>query len=160
MPKQVGAKQTIYIDSCITEDYLWGDRPNKKRANRIFHKIKKSNFKSIIPFVTVGEIINTMIKKGMEEKVEDLIRLIVDLKIDIPPPNKEIIELSGRILNDDERFDPTDAMIAAHALCDEYSSRLVTRDTNILFSVVLEKLEKDLIKNGKRKSKMKITPGF
>lgn len=164
MRKRGGAKQTIYIDSCFIDDYLWGNGHDKRHAGSVFRKIGNTlsnpNIKPIMPFVSVGEIVNTMIQKGKEEKFEEMIKLIKDLKVDTPPPNKAVIEISHRILNDDDRFDPTDAIIAAHALCDEYSVRLLTKDKITLFSIVLEKLEKELEGCGKRRSKLRISDKF
>lgn len=155
------AVQTIYVDSCFVDAYLWGDRDMKQHTNRVFYRIKDSSpVKVIIPFVSVGEIVNTMIQKGKEDKVGDLLKFIKDMKADTPPPNKTVIEISSRILNADGLFDTTDAIIAAHAISDEYSTRLLTTDTNMQNSRVLSELEEKLRNEEKRKHKLRITDEF
>ncbi len=99
------------------------DCATQKHTQKVFYRIKKiSQFNVIIPFVSVGEIVNTMIQKGKEDKIEDLITLLKDLRADTPPPDKNVIDLSSQILNEDDSFDTTDATIAAHAISDEDSS--------------------------------------
>jgi predicted nucleic acid-binding protein len=155
------AVQTIYIDSCFVDAYLWGDRDMKQHTKRVFYRIRNSSpVKVIIPFVSVGEIVNTMIQKEKEDKVGDLLKLLKDLIADTPPPNKRVIELSSRILSDDNLFDTTDAIIAAHAISDEYSTRLLTTDTNMQNSRVLSELEAKLRDEEKRNYKLRITDEF
>ena len=133
----------------------------KQHTNRVFYRIKNSPpIRVIIPFVSVGEIVNTMIQKEKEDKVGDLFSLLKDLIADTPPPNKSVIELSSRILSDDNLFDTTDAIIAAHAISDEYSTRLLTTDTNMQNSRVLIELEAKLRNEEKRKHKLRITDEF
>lgn len=154
--------QTIYIDSCFVDDYLWGGKEANEHARRVFHKIesalRNSNIEVVIPFVSVGEIINTMIRENKQNKINDMFTLFNNLNADTPSPNRVVIEKSLNILNDDERFDPTDAIIAAHALCDEYSTCLLTKDTNMQTSMVLSELEERI--KQKRKHKLKITDVF
>jgi len=74
-PEREDANQTIYIDSCFVDAYLWGDKDTRRYAKRLFYKIEKiissnPNIKAIIPFVSVGEIVNTMIQKGKKDKNE------------------------------------------------------------------------------------------
>jgi len=164
-PEREDANQTIYIDSCFVDAYLWGDKDTRRYAKRIFYKIEKRissnpNIKALIPFVSLGEIVNTMIQKGKKDKNEKMFKLIEDLEADTPPPNKTVIKIAFDILSRDKWFDPTDAIIAAHALCDEYSTRLLTTDTNMQTSKVLSELEEDLRKNEERKRKLKISDKF
>jgi hypothetical protein len=119
---------------------------------------KKPSQKAVL--VSVGEIVNTMIQKEKEDKVGDLLKLLKDLIADTPPPNKRVIELSSRILSDDNLFDTTDAIIAAHAISDEYSTRLLTTDTNMQNSRVLSELEAKLRDEEKRNYKLRITDEF
>lgn len=155
------AVQTIYVDSCFVDAYLWGDRDMKQHTNRVFYRIKNSSpAKVIIPFVIVGEIVNTMVQKEKEDKIRDLLYLINDIRADTPPPNKIVIELSSHILNADDLFDTTDAIIAAHAISDELSTRLLTTDTNMQNSRVLIELEEELRNEEKRRYKLRITEEF
>jgi hypothetical protein len=108
----------------------------------------------------VGEIVNTMVQKEKEDKIRDLLYLINDIRADTPPPNKIVIELSSRILNADDLFDTTDAIIAAHAISDELSTRLLTTDTNMQNSRVLIELEEELRNEEKRRYKLRITDEF
>lgn len=165
MPKRRTSKsavQAIYIDSCFVDAYLWGDRDMKQHTNRVFYRIKNSSpLKVIMPFVSVGEIVNTMMQKGKEDKIGDLLSLIKDLSADTPPPNKKVVEISSHILSEDDLFDTTDAIIAAHAISDEYSTRLLTTDTNMQNSKVLIEVEEKLRKEArKRKYKLRITDEF
>ena len=163
--KRGEGNQTIYIDSCFVDAYLWGDRDANLHAKKVFYKIKKTissnpDIKTVIPFVSVGEIVNTMIQKGEKEKIREMFKLIEDLEADTPPPNKAVIGKALHILNNDKKFGPTDAIIAAHALCDEYSTLLLTTDTNMQTSKVLSELKAELGKTGKRKRKLKISDKF
>lgn len=160
--KQRDGNQTIYIDSCFVDAYLWGDKDANKHAKKVFRKIKKTissnpNIKVVIPFVAVGETVNTMIQKGKKDKNDKMFELIEDLKADTPPPSKTVIEIAFDILKKDKWFDPSDAIIATHALCDEYSTYLLTTDTNMQTSKVLSELEEGLEINQERKHKLKIT---
>jgi len=164
MRKRGGAKQTVYIDSCFIDDYLWGNGHDKRHAGSVFRKIENTlsnpNIKPIMPFVSVGEIVNTLIQKGKKDKNEKMFKLIEDLEADTPPPNKAVIEIAFDILKKDKWFDPTDAIIAAHALCDKYSTRLFTTDINMQTSKVLSELEEDLRKTEERKRELKISDRF
>jgi hypothetical protein len=42
MREQEDANQTIYIDSCFVDAYLWGDRDAKQYANKVFYKFNFS----------------------------------------------------------------------------------------------------------------------
>lgn len=152
--------QTIYIDSCIIDAYLWGKKGDKECAKRIYYNVKKtidsnSKIKVIIPLIVVGEIVNTMIQKGKKNKIDEMFKLIEDLKADTPPPNKEIIETSLHILEEDKRFQPTDAIIAAHALCDEYSAHLLTADQNMINSRAVNDPEDNYLRDKQEKKKQK-----
>lgn len=163
MPRKKPSKsavQAVYIDSCFADAYLWGDIDMKQHTNRVFYRIKSSSVKVIMPFVSVGEIVNTMIQKGKEDKIGDLLNLIKNMRADTPPPNKRVIKISSRILDADDLFDTTDAIIAAHAISDAHSIRLLTTDTNMQNSRVLIKLEEGLRNDQKRKSKLRITDEF
>jgi len=94
------AVQTIYVDSCFVDAYLWGDRDMKQHTNRVF--------------------------------------------------------IESKILNKDDLFDTTDSLIAAHAISDEFSTRLLTTDTNMQNSRVLIELEEKL-RNEERKKEIQTT---
>jgi hypothetical protein len=102
--KQREDNQTIYIDSCFVDAYLWGDRDANKHAKKIFRKINETissnpNIKVIIPFIAVGETVNTMIQKGKKDKNEKMFEAIEHLEADTPPPSKTVVEIASDIIS-------------------------------------------------------------
>ncbi len=90
--------QNLYIDTCFFQGYLWGKPDEKENAKGIFNRIKSNvrrnpDFNVKIPFIVVGELINNLIRKNVEQRVREEImynffELREDLKADTIPPNK------------------------------------------------------------------------
>ncbi len=163
--KQRANRQAIYIDSCLIDACISDKKDQKQYAKMVFRKLKKTivtnpNISVIIEFVSVGEIVNTLIKRNWTDKTEDIFQLLKNLRVDIRPPDKEILRLALRILKEDELIESTDAVIVAHALYDKNSTHLLTTDRVMIESLVIDSINKSLKKERRRKRKLKITDTF
>ena len=165
--------QSIYIDTCFFQGYLWGKEDEKKYAKYILSKIE-SNVKNHpdihvkIPFIVVGELINNLIRENFEQGVREEIMykffdLLNDLRADITPPNKCCYAKAKSLTDQDSYFAenaPTDAFMVSCALCDPDSSHLLTADSRLLESELLKSIERDMRTANKRNRQLKITEEF
>ncbi len=161
--------QNLYIDTCFFQGYLWGKRDEKENAKDIFNRIesirRNPDFNIKIPFIVVGELINNLIRKNVEQRVREEImyeffKLREDLKADTIPPNKCSYDKAKLLTDQDAYFAehaPTDAFIVSCALCDPDSSHLLTTDSRLLESELLKKIEKEMRTDNKRNRQLKIT---
>jgi predicted nucleic acid-binding protein len=136
--------QAVYIDS----DFLYASLIEEKKSdtdihcaqqlNSVIHN-RNPNIKIFIPFVVIGETIN-----DIKNKIEDpesrakifsnLSYLFNEEKIDRKPPTSDVFQIALELIDIDHLLKDTDAMVLSHALCDEYSTHLLTTDTILLKS--------------------------
>jgi hypothetical protein len=91
------------------------------------------------PFIVAGELINSICYNSMcssdkAHVIEDFFKLFRSEQIDFIPARMESFKLAAKIKDNDNRLDDTDLLIASQALCDIYSTRLLTNDPKLLES--------------------------
>jgi len=165
--------QCVYLDTDHIQDFLWGKPDEIRAANQIFQKLRNSiknpDIKVRIPFVVVGELINNLVrdkkdnlisKDDMDSILHKFLTLQNELNADLTPPGKCVYFAACELIKKDDRVAGSDALIVCQALCDPYSSHLLTTDTDILYSTAIQELEKDMRKQGKRKLTLRIASEF
>ena len=78
----------------------------------------------------------------------------------MPPINVDIIEKAKTLKDRDSHLQDTDAIIAAQALLDPVSQRLLTVDTVLLNSQAIKNEEKRMRENNERQSELKVVDGL
>ena len=157
--------QHIYVDTSHLQAYLWGDRDEvvyKDAFKKAIHMSEQNPEIFIkIPFVVVGEMINNLKRKDKREVKEDAISNFLDLlghyeRVDIIPANFNSFRMAVKIKNESNRLDDTDILITSQALCDPYSSHLLTNDSELIESIMIDKINTKMKNNGDRFRKLKI----
>lgn len=143
-------KQHIYIDTVYLIHYLTGNGEVVSRARKQVKKAIKMTERNRdihvkFPFIVAGEFINSICydTSSSSEKtkiLEKFFRIFNSSNIDFIPAQVESFKLASEIKSIDERLDDTDLLIAAQALCDIHSTRLLTNDPKLIESSVIKSM--------------------
>ena len=168
------AFQTIYLDTSYFQGYLWGTTDEKENANTILNKLEStirrhsSAIKVKIPFIIIGELINNLVRDifstaDKESIMHKFFEKISDIRADIIPQPSNCCYIITYLSKEDVRLienSPTDCLIASCAICDPYSTFLLTNDKDILEATSLREIETHLYEREYRKNRLKITDVF
>lgn len=159
--------QHVYLDTDHIQGYLWGKPDEQEIAKEIFRKLEGSLKNPLIevkiPFLVAGELINNLHRADKKDKdyiLAELPDLLEMLNADLVPPPDEAYNKAIELRSRDYRVERVDALIVSQALCDPYSSHLLTTDRILLHSRVIKNIEIDMRKHGERKRPLKITAEF
>jgi hypothetical protein len=132
----------------------------------------RDKYKIIIPRIVVGELfaklpelIKNLTDEAHEHKVAKLVSSLIGVFEDytdgefigLIPINREAIDISLKIVEYENRIDPTDSLLVAQAAADPHSEYLLTFDKKILESKGIRTFIKKLMDDGVRGNKLKIT---
>jgi hypothetical protein len=131
----------------------------------------RDKYKIIIPQIVVGELfakIPELMKNLTDEAhqlkvakvVSSMIGVLEDYTgeefIGLMPINREAIDISLKIVEYENRIDPTDSLLVAQAAADPHSKYLLTFDDKILSEGIRDFIKK-LMDDGVRSNKLEIT---
>jgi hypothetical protein len=132
----------------------------------------RDKYKIIIPQIVVGELfaklpelMKNLTDEAHEHKVAKLVSSLIGVFEDytgeefigLMPINREAIDISLKIVEYENRIDPTDSLLVAQAAADPHSEYLPTFDKKILESKGIRTFIKKLMDDGVRGNKLKIT---
>ena len=151
---------TCHLDSCILMSYIIEDDTHSL-ADMIFRRLRadveKYRAGVIISFLTIGETINEMREKELDETYFNRLFSMLDaLKADLKPLVIRDLELAQEIIKRDDYIHITDALIVAQALGDNISRQLYTFDGAIHKSLEIPAICKRLRDDGQREGDLDI----
>lgn len=156
----------VHLDTSVLRGYVSDKNDERSEAQRQISRLTNRSYETVIPQIALGEALATIIRdykgdptaaykkiKCLYEKLTDICR---DLDHDIPPITMEILEEANRLTD----IDGTDKIIAAHALLDPDSQRLISYDRRMINSKEFRKEEERLWEADKRKQRLTIVDGL
>ncbi len=156
----------VHLDTSVLRGYVSDKNGERSEAQRQISRLTNRSYETVISQIVLGEALATIIRdykgdptaaytkiKCLYEKLMDMCR---DLDHDIPPITMKILEEANRLTD----IDGTDKIIAAHALLDPDSQRLVSYDRRMIDSKEFRKEEERLREAGKRKYRLEIVDGL
>lgn len=158
--------RTYHLDSNILIGKLIGRSDEQRHCRSIVARLNKlahnQDVNIIVSQIVIGETIVKLYDRcsqDIENKISELLGIIRRWDAKTPPANREVYKIALKIIQNDNRleYQPNDALIAAQALNDPYSERLITTDTIILESKYLVEIERELRNQGKRNTRLKFT---
>ncbi|MEI6105339.1 MAG: hypothetical protein WCP70_15505 [Methanothrix sp.] len=139
------------------------ERYRKEQVRRAIEKTHKNREIFIkFPFIVAGELMNNLCSKYIhaadkKEVIGDFFEVLDDDKIDLIPAKADALKLAAEIKGRDNLLGDTDLLIIAQALCDIYSTNLLTSDKKIIESQEIDSISRDM---AKRLQKLKISEGI
>lgn len=181
MGKQGKNEQHVFIDTCILEGHiLW--KIKEKEGEKSFHEIFKnilssaarnSEIKIKVPYVVVGELCNNLLKEDIEQRSlwpskstpgNLLFETLNRKNIEMVAPTYMTYQLAKKIVENNHGFknQNLDSLVASQALTDPYSSHLITSDSLLLKSNLLDNYSKEgqRFQEIERKRDLEITEEF
>ena len=158
--------------SIVTYMDTWGPRgllekkpADRKWVARTFARLESGDYDVRVPQIVIGEAVTTAMRDygpgEWEEPVRKMLRAVervADPGTCFPPPDPQAAELAAEIMANVEGMTKVDAFVAAHALLDPMSQKLITNDAVLKNAAWLIEMERQMRRDGKRIKKLKIGP--
>lgn len=139
----------IYVDGTVLITAIIGTSSEKQEARHAVERLLQHE--TVIPEIIMGEVITKVLQKSDSQHVQNNMSRLIDLiqkllpekkhlQGNTPETTKEVLETALKIRNDSTRMDYHDALLAAHAICDNEAEALFTFDNEIHDSQVIENL--------------------
>ena len=153
----------VYLDTWAPRLILAKKAADRSRAARLFAQLERGDYDVRVPQIAVGEAVTTVMRDfgpgEWEEPACKMLRSIEgvsDPATCFPPPDPETAELAGLIMTHVGGMTNADSFVAAHAVQDPLSQKLVTNDAVLMNTPWLTELEQRRRQDGKRIKKLKI----
>ena len=154
-----------YVDTWGLREILAKKSVDRKRVARIFARLESGDYDVKVPQIVIGEAVTTAMRDygpgEWEEPVRKMLRAVervADPGTCFPPPDPEAAELAEQIMANVKGMTRIDAFVAAHALLDPMSQKLITNDAVLQNAAWLIELELQMRLDGRRIKKLKIGP--
>ena len=154
-----------YVDTWGPRGLLAKKPADRKRAAHTFARLKSGDYDVKVPQIVIGEAVTTAMRDyGPGEwevpvcKMLRAVEEVADPGTCFPPPDPETAELAAELMANVEGMTRMDAFVAAQALLDPMSQKLITDDTVLKRAAWLIELERQMRRDGKRIKKLKIGP--
>ena len=133
----------------------------RRRASQLFARLESDVYSVKVPQVVVGEAVTTVMRDyehaEWEEtagKIMQAIGKVADPATCFPPPDPATAELAGQLTARDKKITKTDAFVAAQALLDAESQKVVTGDIVLRRSARLVEEEERMRRDGERSKRL------
>ena len=154
-----------YVDTWGPRGLLAKKSAERQMAARIFARLESGDYDVRVPQIVIGEAVTTAMRDygpGLwEDPIRKMLRAVegvADPGTCFPPPDPETAELAAELMANVEGMTKTDAFVAAQALLDPMSQKLITNDTILKNAAWLIERELQMRRDGKRMKKLKIGP--
>ena len=152
----------VYLDTWLLREAVSKDPGERRKASQLFARLESGVYSVIVPQVVVGEAVTTVMRdrdsSEWEETVGRIMRAIgkvADPATCFPPPEPAAAELAGRMMAGDRKMTRTDAFVAAQALLDPESQKVVTEDGILRRSAWVIEEENRMRRDGERTRRLK-----
>lgn len=138
--------QNYYLDTDILLYYFDETADLQEIAKTTINQIKSnqrhnSEINVKISQIVLGELLLAFYDKKC--KADDVIELLLTLKIDMPNTDSEILNCALDLLREDQLLQPNDALIVAHLLKDTSAKWLFTTDQILIGNLVIDRKMKE-----------------
>ena len=154
-----------YVDTWGLREIMAKKPADRKKAARIFARLASGDYDVKVPQIVIGEAVTTAMRDygpgEWEDPVRKMLRVaegVADPGTCFPPPDPETAELAGQIMTNVKGMTNTDAFVAAQALLDPMSQKLITSDAVLQDAAWLIDRERQMRRDGRRIKKLKIGP--
>ena len=154
-----------YVDTWGLREILAKKSIDRRAAARMFARLESGDYDVRVPQIVIGEMVTTAMRDygpgAWEEPVCKMLRVaegVADPGTCFPPLDPETANLAAEIMANVEGMTRTDAFVAAQALLDPMSQKLITDDTVLKGAAWLIDRERQMRRDGKRIKKLKIGP--
>ena len=129
----------------------------RRRSARVFARLESDVYAVKVPQTVIGEAVATIMRdfdpgdwEMVIGKVVRTIGSVADPATCFPPPEPAVAEVAGQMMARVKGLTKTDALVAAQALMDPVSQKLVTKDNLLISSVWLIEEEQRMRRDGER----------
>ena len=162
----------IYKDSKIRRKLISKKHMDEEKVRHdVFKKLLYDRNNEVfikVPLISMGELFNNIHNKCLNIDSQFLTFIYEEIfktfrmdKIDVKSPTKNCYALSFKIMENDSRFHPTDALIVSQALLDQYSFALYSFDgiiTQTYVDGIINELNIELCNDNIRNHELKVRP--
>ena len=152
----------VYLDTWALREIVSKKPGSRRESAHRFARLEPGVYTVKVPQVVVGEAVTTVMRdydphewRDMAGRIMDAIGGVADPATCFPPPSPAAGELAGRLTALDRRITNTDAFLAAQALLDRESQKVVTADRTLANSARLDEVERRMRRDGERLWRLK-----
>ncbi len=159
-------ESTTHLDSSVIIAYMnLGDRDQYQYGHRVVYRLREERERGrsrvVVSSAAAVEVLLWLAVSASGPEAADAVRRLRELFEALDPAiawaNEEVCRLAAEIRERDYRIKPADSMIAAQALLDPDSTRLLTTDREVIESKAIDEINERLTKEGRRRRKLKIS---
>ena len=152
----------VYLDTWAPREIVSKKHNARRKSARRFARLKSGVYSVKVLQVVVGEAVTTVMRDYPPSEWRDKIGMILDAFAEVadpatcfPPPDPAAGDLARRLMARDSRLTKTDAFVAAQALLDPESQKVVTADSVLKRSAALAEVELQMRRDGERSEQLK-----
>ena len=155
----------VYLDTWVVRGLVAKKRAEQNEVERMVRRLRYNVFEVVIPQIALGEAFAVIVRDYDETREADralckirkeLSFLPLSAKKGMPPLTLEIVQKAQELQEADTYLQDTDAIIAAQALLDPTSQRLLTHDKSLLRSSAIVNMEEKMRENGERSEELRV----
>lgn len=156
-----------YLDSYyLLELVKEGDGVSDVRS--LLYKLTddRNAFEVYVSQIALGEVFAVICRDFESGQRREMAAKLVDVMESsgigqsVVPPEGDAFGIMAKLQQADEMLDATDTMIVSHVLADRHSKFFFTNDGDLLGNREIIRLERELRRQGKRETDLKIQDGF
>ena len=147
----------VYLDTWAPRLLVAKKAADRSRAARLFAQLERGDYDVKVPQVVVGEAVTTAMRDfepgGWEEPICRMLRAIEkvsDPATCFPPPDPDTCEMAKQMMANVRGMTQADSFVAAHAVRDPLSQKLITDDAILTNTPWLAELEWTSRRDGER----------
>ena len=151
----------VYLDTWALREVVSKNPLGRRKSAQRFARLESGVYSVKVPQMVVGEAVTTVTRDydraEWEEtvgKIMQAIGMVADPATCFPPPEPATAELAGRLTARDRKMTKTDAFVAAQALLDTESQKVVTGDGVLRRSAQLAEEEERMRRDGERSKRL------
>ena len=156
----------VYLDTSVLGGIVAKKRGDRNDSRRLFERLKSGVYEVKVPQVVVGEAVTTVMRDydtaDWERQAGRIMRevgSVADPATCFPPPDPSVAEKAREAMRAVGGMTKTDALIAAQAMMDPESQKLITADGLILGSAWLADEEARMRGSGERSGRLRFENG-
>ena len=146
-----------YLDTWTLREIVSKKPDNRRRSARRFARLESGVYIVKVPQVVVGEAVTTVMRDFDPSEWRDKVGLIMETLARVadpatcfPPPDPAAGRRAERLMARDSRLTKTDALLAAQALMDRESRKVVTANGILRSSELIFEEDQSMIDDGER----------
>lgn len=155
--------QRVHLDTWALMVALVGGE-FEDRVKQLLRQSGTHSYSFVTCQVALGEAVAVILRDGPDSVrlLHGLLGLLADIRVDpgrcMPPIDRATFAVANELLSVVPELDMADRVILAHALADPDSLFFITNDRKMVNNPLIIRYEKSLRTQGRRNTKLTITP--